>query len=140
MQQSISNFPTIPTQSYTRVAFSVNPPVTSSGLSAIISVVSGPATITNSLITLTGTGLVQLAANQPGNVNYYPASQVTTSFTVLPAHQYIQGFTQLQNQPFGVNPITLSATDTSGLPLSYQVDLTPKLGHIKTEVRMVLVG
>jgi hypothetical protein len=48
----------------------------------VVSVLSGPATISGTTVTLTGKGTVTLAANQAGDVKFQPATQVTTSFTV----------------------------------------------------------
>ena len=56
-----------------------------SGLPVTIAVQSGPATIANNLITITGAGAVVLAATQAGNADYLAATAVTTSFTVNPA-------------------------------------------------------
>jgi fibronectin-binding autotransporter adhesin len=57
----------------------------SSGLPVIFSVVSGPASVTSSNVTITGTGTVTLSASQPGNTNYLAATPVNQSFTVTPA-------------------------------------------------------
>ena len=57
-------------------------PTASSGQTVTVSVKSGPATISGNTLTLTGRGTVVLAANQTGNSQYLPASQVTTSFIV----------------------------------------------------------
>jgi hypothetical protein len=56
----------------------------SSGLPVSMSVVTGPAIITNGECVFTNIGTVVLAANQPGNANYLAASQVTRSFQVDP--------------------------------------------------------
>ena len=53
-----------------------------SGLPIEFSVVSGPATISGNTVTLTGPGLVKIAANQPGNASFYPAPEITRSFFV----------------------------------------------------------
>ena len=54
-----------------------------SGNAVTFSVVSGPATITGNSLTITGTGIVQVAANQAGNANYLAAAQVTQSINVV---------------------------------------------------------
>jgi len=51
-------------------------------LPVILSVKSGPATLSGNTVTLTGAGTVVLAANQAGNENYNAAPEVTTSFNV----------------------------------------------------------
>ena len=54
----------------------------SSGLPVTFGVVSGPGTVSGSTLTITGTGTIVIAANQPGNANYSPAAQVTQSVVV----------------------------------------------------------
>jgi hypothetical protein len=103
---TMASFTTIPTQTYSSNAtVGVTLPTTSSGLPVSLSVVSGPATISGNTLTLTGTGTVVLAANQVGNSNYLPATQVTTSFTVAPAAApvkvpviYMEGATQIRKK------------------------------------------
>ena len=81
--QSINRFGTIPSLLYSaRKQVTLVPPSSSSGLTVELTVLSGPATIKGNVVTLTGKGTVTLAANQPGNSQFLPASQVTTSFTV----------------------------------------------------------
>ncbi|WP_198170308.1 PA14 domain-containing protein [Mucilaginibacter arboris] len=57
----------------------------SSGLSVGFRVVSGPATISGSTLTLTGDGTVTVEASQTGNANFNAAKTVSQSFVVLPA-------------------------------------------------------
>jgi hypothetical protein len=61
---------------------------TSSGLPITYSVVSGPATIVDSTVTLTGTGgIVELKAEQLGDATYYPAS-LSQTFEVFDLSSY----------------------------------------------------
>jgi hypothetical protein len=68
-----------------------SPPLTlsataSSGLPVQIALVSGPASLSGSVLTFAGaTGQVALTATQPGNSQYLPAQPVTVSFPVGPA-------------------------------------------------------
>ena len=55
---------------------------TSSGLGVSFSVLSGPATVSGNILTITGAGTVIVAANQPGNADYLAAPQVTTTIVV----------------------------------------------------------
>jgi len=52
----------------------------SSGI-AVTYTFSGPASITNNILSVTGTGLVQVTAVQAGNTNYSAATSVIRSFT-----------------------------------------------------------
>lgn len=56
-----------------------------SGLPVVYSIVSGPATISGSNLTLTGTGTVVIRASQPGNASYLAAPPVDRTITVVPA-------------------------------------------------------
>ena len=57
----------------------------SSGLPPAYTVASGPATVTNNVVTFTGTGSVRITASQAGNSNYNAATSVDQTFTVNPA-------------------------------------------------------
>jgi hypothetical protein len=84
-------FNAIPTQSYD------NPPVTlvataSSGLPVTFSLVSGPATVSGTNLTITGVGTVVVDANQVGNSSYNPAV-AQQSFSVDPVALSVSGIT-----------------------------------------------
>jgi hypothetical protein len=91
-----------------------------SGLPVTFSVLSGPGTVSGNTLTFTGTGTVIVAANQAGNANYAAATQVTQSIVVSAATQTI-AFTAPATETYGVAPLTLSATATSGLPVTFSV-------------------
>ena len=55
----------------------------SSGLPVSFRIVSGPATISGNMITVTGAGVVTIEASQPGNASFNAAATVQKSFTVL---------------------------------------------------------
>ena len=84
-------FNSIPTQTYG------NSPITlvanaSSGLPVTFSLVSGPATVSGSTLTITDAGTVVVNANQAGNSSYNPAV-VEQSFTVNPVALSVSGLT-----------------------------------------------
>ena len=83
LNQSIT-FNPINDVTYGLAPFVLNPTATS-GLPVSTRVVSGPATINNNTISITGTGLVTVEATQAGNAAYNPAPSVVRSFTVSPA-------------------------------------------------------
>jgi hypothetical protein len=84
-----------------------------SGNAVVFSVVSGPATISGSTLTITGVGTVVVAANQAGNANYAVATQVTQSVVVNQASQIITFTAPTSPVTYGVSPITLVATGGS---------------------------
>jgi hypothetical protein len=55
-----------------------------SSLPASFTLVSGPATLTNNLLTIAGVGTITVKASQAGNSNYAAAPDVTKSITVSP--------------------------------------------------------
>jgi hypothetical protein len=112
--QTLAAFATIPTQ-MDGTPYTVTPPVASSNYPVTVTVVSGPATISGYQLTFTGSGTVTLAANQPGNLLYTAAPQITTSFTVAKSAQTI---TFPAVGAVTVNQaVTLAATSSSGLNL-----------------------
>lgn len=95
----------------------------SSGLPVNFSVLSGPGDITagNSL-TFNSTGTVVVAADQPGNNQWNPAATVTNIYTVSRSGQVIIDFLPPSGSAFeATETAELSATATSGLPVSFNV-------------------
>jgi hypothetical protein len=80
--QTIGTFAGIANRNFGSPSFAVTAPRASSNLPVTLSVKSGPATISNNIVTLTGAGTVVIAVNQVGNANYLPVAEVTTSFTL----------------------------------------------------------
>lgn len=90
----------------------------SSGLPPVFSVVSGPATVSGSALTITGRGTVQVKASQPGNSTYAAADPVTWPISVTKRQQTIT-FTGATLPYRGVDltrPLTPAAS--SGLPVT----------------------
>ncbi|GAB3540662.1 hypothetical protein GCM10027443_38910 [Pontibacter brevis] len=92
----------------------------SSGLPVSFEVVSGPATVSGNILTITGAGDVTVRAMQAGNDTYSAATPVAQTFTVEKATQTIT-FDPLPNRAVGDPPFMLNATASSGLPVSYAV-------------------
>ena len=59
----------------------------SSGLPVTFSVISGPATVSGNVLTITGTGTVTVEASQPGNGTFAAATPVDQSFIVFTPSQ-----------------------------------------------------
>ncbi len=90
-----------------------------SGLPVILTIESGPATVSGSTITLTGSGVVTITATHPGN-DQYPANEVQRSFTVVKATQKIT-FESISPKTTTDAPFELKATSSSGLPVTFSV-------------------
>jgi hypothetical protein len=75
----------------------------------------------NSLLTVTGTGTIVIAANQLGNGNYSAATPVTASIMIAKASQTIM-FNPASPVTYGVTSVTLSGTGgNSGEPVTFTV-------------------
>lgn len=114
-------FPVIPNKTYGDAPFVPNATATS-GLPVSFTLISGPASINSqtNLLTITGTGLVTVRANQIGDDVYDTAAPVTQSFTVNKAPQVIT-FAAIPEQDISNATVTLMASATSGLTISYSL-------------------
>ncbi len=92
----------------------------SSGLTVTFEVVSGPATIDGNTVTLTGAGMVEIKAEQIGNVDYDPAPSVIKSFSVAKAEQVIT-FDEVTDKVYGDVPFELMGSSSSELDLIFEV-------------------
>ncbi len=115
--QNIS-FPAIPSHTFGDAPLALSA-TASSGLAPSYSIISGPATVSGSSVTLTGAGTVVIQASQAGNSNYLAATSVTTSFAVNPSSQTIT-FPAIPTHSYG-DVVSLGATSNSNLPVSYVV-------------------
>ncbi len=103
------------------VAFSTNPvalmATSSSGLPVSFSIVSGPGSISGSSLTIKGGGVIVIAADQPGDANYAPATQAQRTVTVLFGLATVT-LGASPNPAFLLNPVTFTAAVTapSGSP------------------------
>ena len=74
-------------------------------------------TVSGTSATLISTGVCSITASQAGNASFAAATPVTKTFNVLKANQTITWAT-IPSQTVGV-PLTLTATASSNLPVSY---------------------
>ncbi len=94
-------------------------PESSAGLPVSLSVVSGPATYANGMLSLQDVGVVKLRATQAGNAIYAPADPVEVEFEVNPAETVALA-------------LPTSSDWFTGKPV--QVDLVTSPPGLKTEV------
>ena len=95
-----------------------------SGLTVAFAVVSGPATVSGNMLTLTGAGDVVVRATQIGDPNFDAATPVTRTITVAKADQVIT-FEAQDTAEQADSPIALVATSTSGLAVAFAVQSGP---------------
>ena len=83
-----------------------------SGNPVTFSVISGPGSVTNNSLTITGAGTVVVAANQAGNINYTAAAQVTRQVVVDKATLAFT-LTPSANPSLVYTPLTLRSNASS---------------------------
>jgi len=118
--QTITFAPASPvTFSTTPIALSAT---VASGLPVDITLVSGPATLSDGKLTLTGIGTVQLAANQAGNADYAAATPVTASIVVNAiGTAATPAFTPAAGTYYGSTTKVGISTTTGGATIYYTV-------------------
>ncbi len=124
-QAQTITFPPLANRTYGDAPISLNA-TASSGLPVAYSVVSGPATLSGSILTITGAGSVVVRASQAGNAFYSAAPDSDQSFVVSMATQSIT-FGGLPQRAFGGDPFQVNPLATSGLPVSISVLSGPAL-------------
>ena len=121
--QTIS-FPQVPDQVYDGGVVVLSA-VASSGL-PITYKVSGPVSIFQNDLSITGAGTVTLTARQPGNAFFEAASPVTQTFQIEKEDQVIMPFALVENQTYGDAPFFVTAPGaTSGLNVTVTVQSGP---------------
>jgi hypothetical protein len=90
----------------------------SSGLPVSFSLISGPATLSNATLSLTGAGTVTVKATQAGNSTYKAATAVTKNIVISKGSQTIT-FAPIGAHTYGDAPFAIgSASSSSGLTVS----------------------
>jgi len=117
--QTVSNFPSTLSLTMAQTPYSL-PSTTSAGLTLSYTVVSGPATVSGSTLTLTGAGTVVLSATQSGN-STYAAYSGAEAITVTTLPQTVSSFPSALSLTTAASPYTLPASTDQGLGLSYSV-------------------
>jgi len=138
--QTIAPLARIPDQTFGNGPFSVETPPSTSSLPVTLSVKSGPATLSNNIVTITGAGIITLAANQSGDDNYLPAKTVTTLVLVQKAPQSVN-FSPDSTVTFVKNgTIPLAANCTSGGTVTFRSGNTSILSISGTTATMKAKG
>ncbi|MGD1031461.1 MAG: immunoglobulin domain-containing protein [Opitutaceae bacterium] len=111
-------FPAISSVAYGAAPFALGATSTSGLTVSYTSSNTNVATIIGNMVTIVGVGSTTITASQGGNSTYAAATSVTQTLTVNSASQTIT-FPAISAVTFGASPITLSATASSGLNVSY---------------------
>nr|MBA2712847.1 MBG-2 domain-containing protein [Rubrobacteraceae bacterium] len=89
----------------------------SSGLSVSFTA-TGNCSVSGNTVHLTGAGSCTITAKQAGNTNYNAAPDVSQTFQIAKANQTIT-FAAIANKTYGDPDFNVSATASSGLPVSF---------------------
>jgi photosystem II stability/assembly factor-like uncharacterized protein len=100
---------------------------------------SGNALIATGKVTGIAVGTVTIAASQPGNSQYYPATVVEKSLQVTKSKQVIS-FSTLSAKTYGDVAFTLSATSNSTYAIIYQSSNTSVATIVNNVVTIVGAG
>lgn len=115
--QTIS-FAALPTMTYGVAPFTLTATASSGLPVSFVSSNTGVATVSGNTVTVVGAGTTTITASQEGNSSYLPATNVSRTLTVLKAGQTIS-FGSLPVKILGDTAFTLTATASSGLPVTY---------------------
>ena len=96
-------------------------------------------TVSGNTVTIVAAGTCTIQASQAGNANFNAATNVNRSFTVTKVSQTIT-FAALSGKTFGDAPFTVSASASSGLPVSFSSLTTPVCTVSGNTVTIVAVG
>ncbi|MCV9387111.1 MBG domain-containing protein [Reichenbachiella ulvae] len=107
LNQTIT-FPSIETKNYGVSAFDLMAITDASGLSVSYAIVSGPATLSGSTLTVTGVGTIIVEASQSGDDTYNAATPVQVSFDVVPAELTVTANSQVHEYSGVVPSFTYS--------------------------------
>ncbi len=133
-------FNTLANQPYGTAPFTVSATATSGLAVSFTSTTTPVCTVSGATVTLVASGTCTIQASQIGNTNYAAAAPVNQSFQVT---QVIQSqaitFGALSNEVLGVAPFTISATATSGLPVSFATT-TPAVCTVDANASVTLVA
>src|SRR6266540_3896663 len=115
LDQTIT-FAALPGKTYGDADFAVSA-TASSGLPVSFTA-AGNCTVSGASVHVTGAGSCAITASQPGNANYNAAPDVTQSLALAKANQTIT-FAALSGKTYGDADFAVSATASSGLPVSF---------------------
>jgi hypothetical protein len=136
--QSIT-FATFPTKTFGDASFTLSATASSGLPITYTSSNTSVATIAGSTVTIVGGGTSTITASQAGNDSFASAANVTQTLTVNKASQAIT-FAALPAKTFGDASFTLSATTSSGLPITYSFSNTAVATVSGNTVTVVGVG
>lgn len=116
-------------------------PVATSGLPVSLSISTNPAgvaTLSGNSISILGVGTAIISATQAGNTNFLSANPVSDTFQINKGTQNIS-FANLPDVTIDSNPITLTATASTGLPVDFSITTNPATGVASVSGNVITV-
>jgi uncharacterized protein (TIGR03437 family) len=142
-QTQIITFAALTDKVFGSAAFAISAKATSNLAVAFVSNTSAVCTVYSTskgaTVTLVTAGVCTIEASQAGNTSFGPATPVDQTFNVTPANQTIT-FAAMKNQAFGSPPLSLTATASSGLPVTFLVGNSSICSVSGTTVTLLLGG
>ncbi|KAF0095636.1 MAG: hypothetical protein E1N59_1131 [Puniceicoccaceae bacterium 5H] len=110
-----------------------------SSLPVTYTVVEGPATIDENVLSFTGKGQVVVQASQAGDETFAPATPVTRSFYIAEELQHLY-IAPVRNAVADGGTVQLSVSSSSGLPVGIEVTSGPDAVVVNPETHVLSVG
>ncbi len=119
-------FPIIPTQNLASATYTLSATSTSGGNVAFTSATPSVCAVNGRTVAFVQAGTCTIAANQAGGSQYAQAPQVLRSFQITSLLVQTIAFNPVPNRALGSAPLTLSASASSLLPVTFS-SLTPSV-------------
>jgi sugar lactone lactonase YvrE len=132
-------FGSLSSQALGTAAFTVSATASSGLPVSFASTTTSVCTVSGTTVTLVAVGQCSIQASQAGNASYAAATPVTESFQVTVGSQTIT-FGPLSSQALGTAAFTVSASASSGLPVSFASTTTSVCTVSGTTVTLVAAG
>jgi len=132
-------FGTLANRAYSPTPFNISATASSGLPVSFASTTTAVCTVSGSAVTMVTVGTCTIQATQAGNTNYAAATPVSRSFTISKVSQTI-AFGTLSNRAYSPTPFNVSATASSGLPVSFASTTTAVCTVSGSAVTMVTVG
>jgi len=116
-------FPSIPSTPLLTGSVAVSATASSGLTVSFASTTSTICSVSGTTVTLIAAGTCRVEATQAGNAEYLAATAVTNSFTITKSTQTIT-FPTIPTTPVSAGTVTVSATASSGLPVSFESTTT----------------
>ena len=131
-------FPNLGTQTYGEAPYVLSATASSNLPVSYASTTSTICTVSASTVTLLATGTCGIIATQPGNSDYAPAAAVGITFSVI--KNQIITFPAVPATTLVTGSVTLNATTTSHLPVSYSSTNTSVCTVSGSTVTLLTIG